>query len=78
MRILACSNEILQAMAINQHNVIVHCSDGWDRTAQLCALVQLLLDPFFRTFTGFQVLIEISQQGRDLQVTSKLFHEEYY
>ena len=27
---------------------------------------------------GFQVLIEISQQGRDLQVTSKLFHEEYY
>jgi hypothetical protein len=26
--------------------VILHCSDGWDRTAQLCALAQLSLDPY--------------------------------
>ena len=30
-------------------NVVVHCSDGWDRTTQLSALAQLLLDPYFRT-----------------------------
>lgn len=30
-------------------NVIVHCSDGWDRTSQLSALTQLLLDPYYRT-----------------------------
>ncbi len=30
-------------------NVLVHCSDGWDRTAQLCSLVAILLDPFYRT-----------------------------
>jgi myotubularin-related protein 6/7/8 len=30
-------------------NVVVHCSDGWDRTSQLAALAQLLLDPYFRT-----------------------------
>lgn len=38
--------------------VLVHCSDGWDRTAQLCSLSQLCLDPYYRTFHGFQVLIE--------------------
>ncbi|VDM78212.1 unnamed protein product [Strongylus vulgaris] len=37
---------------------VVHCSDGWDRTAQTVSLAQLLLDPFFRTIHGFQVLIE--------------------
>ncbi|XP_004365574.2 myotubularin [Capsaspora owczarzaki ATCC 30864] len=38
-------------------SVLVHCSDGWDRTAQLTTLAQLLLDPFYRTFLGFPVLI---------------------
>jgi hypothetical protein len=39
-------------------SVLVHCSDGWDRTPQLCSLAQILLDPFFRTMHGFQILIE--------------------
>ncbi len=38
--------------------VVVHCSDGWDRTPQLSALCQLLLDPYFRTLEGFATLIE--------------------
>ncbi|RHZ06130.1 hypothetical protein DYB26_008008 [Aphanomyces astaci] len=38
--------------------VLVHCSDGWDRTAQLCALAQLMLDPYFRTLEGFAMLVE--------------------
>ena len=36
----------------------VHCSDGWDRTPQVCALAQLIVDPYFRTIKGFAVLIE--------------------
>ena len=30
-------------------SVLVHCSDGWDRTAQLVSLAQLMLEPYFRT-----------------------------
>ena len=37
---------------------MVHCSDGWDRTAQLTSLATLFLDPYYRTLTGFQILIE--------------------
>eukprot|EP00993_Chasmostoma_nieuportense_P002816 NODE_357_length_2359_cov_52.422491_g333_i0.p1 GENE.NODE_357_length_2359_cov_52.422491_g333_i0~~NODE_357_length_2359_cov_52.422491_g333_i0.p1 ORF type:complete len:724 (+),score=155.56 NODE_357_length_2359_cov_52.422491_g333_i0:18-2189(+) len=39
-------------------SVLIHCSDGWDRTSQLCSLAQLLLDPYYRTLVGFFTLIE--------------------
>ncbi len=32
-------------------------SDGWDRTSCLCSLVQLMLDPYYRTLHGFPRLI---------------------
>ena len=40
------------------NSVLIHCSDGWDRTSQLSSLSQILLDPFFRTINGFAILIE--------------------
>jgi myotubularin-related protein 1/2 len=42
----------------NKTSVVVHCSDGWDRTAQLTSLAMMMLDPYYRTLKGFQVLIE--------------------
>eukprot|EP00727_Mastigamoeba_balamuthi_P010093 m51a1_g5706 putative myotubularin-related protein 2 (543) ;mRNA; f:1066659-1068999 len=39
-------------------SVLVHCSDGWDRTPQLVSLALLMLDPFYRTIRGFEVLVE--------------------
>ncbi|KAF9514462.1 hypothetical protein BS47DRAFT_872004 [Hydnum rufescens UP504] len=49
---------IVRNIHINSSHVLIHCSDGWDRTAQLSTLAQLCLDPYFRTYHGFQVLIE--------------------
>jgi len=39
-------------------SVVTHCSDGWDRTSQIVALAELLLDPYYRTMKGFEVLLE--------------------
>ena len=49
---------IVRNIHVNHSHVLIHCSDGWDRTAQLSAISQLCLDPFYRTMRGFQVLIE--------------------
>lgn len=38
--------------------VVVHCSDGWDRTPQLVATALLCLDPYYRTVDGFRTLVE--------------------
>ncbi|KAI8990306.1 protein-tyrosine phosphatase-like protein [Pilobolus umbonatus] len=49
---------IVKSVHVFNSHVLVHCSDGWDRTAQLVSLSELCLDPYYRTFEGFQVLIE--------------------
>ena len=36
----------------------MQCPDGTDRTSQLTALTSLILDPHYRTLTGFATLIE--------------------
>jgi len=49
---------IARQVGIQHSNVLIHCSDGWDRTSQLSALSQLFLDPYYRTIDGFIVLVE--------------------
>nr|XP_020485345.1 LOW QUALITY PROTEIN: myotubularin-related protein 7-like [Labrus bergylta] len=49
---------IAKAVAEEGVSVLVHCSDGWDRTAQVCSVASVLLDPYYRTLRGFMVLIE--------------------
>ncbi|XP_029515245.1 myotubularin-related protein 7a isoform X1 [Oncorhynchus nerka] len=49
---------IAKAVAEDGVSVLVHCSDGWDRTAQVCSVASVLLDPYYRTLKGLMVLIE--------------------
>ncbi|KAI6379151.1 hypothetical protein MCOR25_002129 [Pyricularia grisea] len=56
--ILEGSHLIARQVGIYHSNVLIHCSDGWDRTSQLSALSQIMLDPFYRTIDGFIILVE--------------------
>ncbi|KAK0463836.1 protein phosphatase [Desarmillaria tabescens] len=49
---------ITRNVHVNSSHVLIHCSDGWDRTSQLSSLAQLCLDPFYRTIRGFEILVE--------------------
>ncbi|CAG8640883.1 19585_t:CDS:2, partial [Racocetra persica] len=49
---------IIKNVHIASSHVLIHCSDGWDRTTQLTSISILCLDPYYRTFRGFQVLVE--------------------
>ena len=56
--LLHYASAVVHAVSVDRASVLVHCSDGWDRTSQLTALAQLMLDPVFRTRAGFQTLVE--------------------
>ena len=49
---------IARQVGLQHSHVLIHCSDGWDRTSQLSGLSQLCLDPYYRTLEGFIVLVE--------------------
>ncbi|KAJ1364070.1 hypothetical protein KIN20_024072 [Parelaphostrongylus tenuis] len=40
-------------------SVLVHCSDGWDRTTQIVSLAKLMGDEYYRTIQGFEELIRL-------------------
>ncbi|CAM4520787.1 unnamed protein product [Leuciscus chuanchicus] len=56
--LLAGAVRIADKVESSKSSVVVHCSDGWDRTAQLTSLSMLMLDSYYRTLRGFQVLLE--------------------
>lgn len=58
MNLLDGASLIARQVGLQHSHVLIHCSDGWDRTSQLSALSQLCLDPYYRTLEGFMVLVE--------------------
>ena len=57
-KVLSAGIKVARYVALDKSSVCLHCSDGWDRTAQLSSLAMLLLDPFYRTIRGMCELIE--------------------
>mmetsp|Transcript_9727 Transcript_9727/g.19818 ORF Transcript_9727/g.19818 Transcript_9727/m.19818 type:complete len:86 (+) Transcript_9727:713-970(+) len=56
--ILSASWQTAFHVHYNRLPVLLHCSHGWDRTSQVAALSQLLLDPHYRMREGFSTLVE--------------------
>lgn len=54
-----CMFSHTQAVGLEGVSVLVHCSDGWDRTSQVCSVASVLLDPYYRTLKGLMVNIFI-------------------
>ena len=53
--ILSGAVRIAELVQKHKSSVLIHCTDGWDRTAQLSALAMLMLDPYYRTIRGLEV-----------------------
>ena len=53
--ILCGAVKVVEAIEHQKSSVIVHCTDGWDRTAQISSLSMLIMDSYFRTIRGFEV-----------------------
>lgn len=47
--LLGAAMTVVHTIEKNGRPVLVHCSDGWDRTPQIVATAQLCLDPYYRT-----------------------------
>ena len=56
--VLASAKLAAERLHLEGTTVLCHCSDGFDRTSQMSALTQMLLDPFYRTLEGFATVIE--------------------
>jgi hypothetical protein len=73
-KLLLATRRCVELVAFERTSLLVHCSDGWDRTSQLSCLVQLMLDPYFRTMRGFAVLIEKEWCGFGHPFDSRVRH----
>ncbi|ORC93349.1 zinc-binding phosphatase [Trypanosoma theileri] len=51
------SSWVVTEKVVAGDSVLVHCTDGWDRTTQVVSLAMLQLDGYYRTIEGFCVLI---------------------
>lgn len=56
--LLQLSGAVVDLIDLQGSSVALALEDGWDVTAQVSALAQLCLDPYYRTIEGFRVLIE--------------------
>ncbi|PRP86271.1 myotubularin-related protein 2-like [Planoprotostelium fungivorum] len=74
-KILTAVSKIVDVIENKKGSVLVHCSDGWDRTPQMTSLSMMMLDPYYRTLLGFQVLLEKEFIGFGHQFALRTGHD---
>jgi len=72
--ILSAAISVAKHVACRGFAVLIHCSDGWDRTSQVSAVAQVLLDSYYRTIEGFQILIDKDWLSFGFQFMSRTGH----
>ena len=78
IKIILDSTCIITEKIRGNGNVLIHCSDGWDRTAQLSSLASICLDPYYRTIRGLQILIEKEWLSFGHKFSERLGHFVHY
>ncbi|XP_076471850.1 myotubularin-related protein 13-like isoform X2 [Babylonia areolata] len=56
--ILQLSGAVVDLVDVQGASVMVCLEDGWDITAQVVSVAEVLLDPYYRTLEGFKALVE--------------------
>jgi len=74
-RLLWASWKVATLIAQDDDSVLVHCTDGWDRTAQVVSLSMILLDPYYRTIEGFCRLIMREWLEMGHRFADRCFHD---
>jgi myotubularin-related protein 10/11/12 len=55
---LKYSNEAARHMKLDRKTIVIQENNGRDMSCVISSLIQVLLDPFYRTITGIQTLIQ--------------------
>ena len=50
---------VASAIKRDKRSVLVHCSEGWDKTPQIVAFAQILLDPYYRTMEVIVIFMHL-------------------
>jgi len=66
--LLCVACEVVEVLQDRQQPILVHCSDGWDRTSQVVALAQLMLDPYYRTIQVRLLMVRALQVHTQLEI----------
>ncbi|XP_076451110.1 myotubularin-related protein 13-like [Babylonia areolata] len=56
-RILQLAVVVVDVLDVQAASVMVCVEEGWDLTAQVVSVAQVLLDPYYRTLQGFRALV---------------------